>query len=52
MYKMLLPEDYTKEEYNAIVAKYKDVDGKTITKDLLEKYSLEDIRKYMVAKMP
>ena len=50
MYKMLLPEDYTKEEYNAIVAKYKDVDGKTITKDLLEKYSLEDIRKYMVVK--
>ena len=26
MYKMLLPEDYTKEEYDAIVAKYKDVD--------------------------
>ena len=50
MYKMLLPEDYTKEEYDAIVAKYKDVDGKTITKDLLEKYSLEDIRKYMVVK--
>ena len=50
MYKMLLPENYTKEEYNAIVAKYKDVDGKTITKDLLEKYSIEDIRKYMVVK--
>ena len=50
MYKMLLPEDYTKEEYDAIVAKYKDVDGKTITKDLLEKYSIEDIRKYMVVK--
>lgn len=50
MYKMLLPENYTKEEYNAIVDKYKDVDGKTITKDLLEKYSIEDIRKYMVVK--
>lgn len=50
MYNMLLPENYTKEEYNAIVAKYKDVDGKTITKDLLEKYSIEDIRKYMVVK--
>ncbi|MCQ2969202.1 MAG: penicillin-binding protein [Clostridium sp.] len=50
MYKMLLPEDYTTEEYDAIMAKYKGVDGKTITKDLLEKYSLEDIRKYMVVK--
>lgn len=50
MYKMLLPEDYTQEEYDALVAKYKDVDGKTITNDLLQKYSLEDIRKYMVVK--
>lgn len=55
MYNMLLPEDATDEQREELYDKYHDekgntVDGRIIVQDLLQKYSLEDIRKYMVVK--
>lgn len=50
LYQMLLPEGYTTEESEVLTAKYKDASGKDILNDLLKKYSLEEIRSYMVVK--
>lgn len=50
LYQMLLPEGYTTEEAEALATKYKNISGKDILTDLLKKYSLEEIRSYMVVK--
>lgn len=56
MYELILPEipdDATKEEkkaYSELIKKYNNMEGKEITELLLEKYSLQQIRNYMVIK--
>ena len=60
MYRLLLPEDYTTDEADILAAKYKiaananfsqiAANGKKIVADLLNQFSLEEIRKYMVIK--
>lgn len=50
LYELLLPEGYSDKESTDLAKKYKPIDGKTILNELLQVYSLEDIRKYMVVK--
>ncbi len=50
LYELLFPEDATDVEKDALYKKYKNVSGKDITNELLQRFSIDEIRQYMVIK--
>ena len=47
---LLFPVDATAEEEQALYSKYRDMSGQEITEELLTKYSMNEIRRYMMIK--